>query len=259
MYAPISSTAHRRGAIGTLAAVGLGVAAGAARSQGLQPSGAGHIVLLGDSSFDNKAYVGGEPDVLTHLRGQLPHRWRATLAAVDGAVASELGRQLTQVPADATHLVISVGGNDALRREGVLGEVARSVGEGLAKLADVRERFRQDYAAMLGAVLARGLPTALCTIYDPRFTEPLRQKLGLTGLALFNDVIIRAAFARGLPLLDLRLICDEDADFANPIEPSGQGGGKIAAAMMQLLSEHDFRWRRSEVFVGAPGGARPPP
>ena len=37
------------------------------------------------------------------------------------------------------------------------------------------------------------------------------------------------AFARRLPMVDLRLICDEDADYANPIEPSVQSGRKIAA------------------------------
>ena len=164
-------------------------------------------------------------------------------------VASDVQSQLTRVPADATHLVVSVGGNDALRREGVFGEPARSVGEGAAKLAEVRERFRQDHGAMLGAILGRRLPTALCTVYDPRFTDPLRQRLGMAGLALFNDVILRAVFAQGLPVLDLRLVCDEGADFANPIEPSGQGGGKIAAAVVQLLSKHDFGRRRSEVFT----------
>ena len=254
MHTSIFSAALRRDAIGALAAAGVGVVAGPTRSQAHRPHGAGHVVLLGDSSFDNKAYVGGRPDVLTHLRGQLPHPWRATLAAVDGTVAADVQGQLARVPADATHLVISVGGNDGLRREGVFGEAARSVGEGAAKLAEVRERFRQDYGAMLGAVLGRGLPTALCTIYDPRFTDPLRQRLGVTGLALFNDVILRAAFAQGLPALDLRLICDEDADFANPIEPSGQGGGKIAAAVVRLLSEHDFGKRRSAVFAGRPRG-----
>jgi hypothetical protein len=51
---------------------------------------------------------------------------------------------------------------------------------------------------------------------------------------LFNDAITRAAFSRALPLIDLRLICDEPADYANPIEPSEQGGDKIAAAIAQL-------------------------
>jgi lysophospholipase L1-like esterase len=258
MQNPPPATPHRRDAIGTLAAMGLGAAAGPGPAQAAQATraaqagGAGHVVLLGDSSLDNKAYVGTAPDVVAHLRRRLPSPWQATLAAVDGAVAADLRRQADRLPADATHLVVSVGGNDALRREGVFREPARSVGEGLARLAEAREQFRQDYAAMLGTVLARGLPTALCTIYDPRFPDPLRQRLGIAGLALFNDVIIRAAFARGLPLLDLRLICDEDADFANPIEPSGQGGGKIAAAVQQLLLEHDFGRRRAAAFTGGP-------
>jgi lysophospholipase L1-like esterase len=254
MQNPLPSPPHRRDAIGTLAAMGLGVAAGPGPAQGAQQAAqaTGHVVLLGDSSLDNKAYVGAAPDVVAHLRGRLPPPWQATLAAVDGAVAADLQRQAARLPADATHLVVSVGGNDALRREGLFREPARSVGEGLARLAEAREQFRQDYAAMLDAVLARGLPTALCTIYDPRFPDPQRQRLAITGLALFNDVIIRAVFARGLPLLDLRLICDEDADFDNPIEPSGQGGGKIAAAVQQLLLEHDFGRRRAAAFTGGP-------
>ncbi|HEX8687376.1 MAG TPA: hypothetical protein VF654_12790, partial [Pyrinomonadaceae bacterium] len=65
----------------------------------------------------------------------------------------------------------------------------------------------------------------------------------------FNDAIIRAAFEAGAPLLDLRLICDEDADYANPIEPSEAGGAKIADAILRLLSGHDFGKRRTEVFV----------
>ncbi|MFC7737653.1 SGNH/GDSL hydrolase family protein [Roseomonas sp. GCM10028921] len=209
-------------------------------------------MLLGDSSLDNQAYVGGRPDVVAHLRERLSFPWRATLAAVDGAVSRDVPRQLAHLPDDATHLVVSVGGNDGLRRESIFREPAVSIGEGAARLAALREQFRQDYEAMLDAVLARGLPVALCTIYDPRFTDPLRQKLAVAGLALFNDVILRAAFEQGLPAIDLRLVCGDDADFANPIEPSDQGGGKIAAAIAQVLSEHDFRRRRPEVFTGGP-------
>ena len=45
-----------------------------------------HVVLIGDSIFDNGAYVAGGPDVVTQLRERLPQGWRATLGAVDGAV-----------------------------------------------------------------------------------------------------------------------------------------------------------------------------
>lgn len=202
-----------------------------------------HVVLLGDSIFDNAAYVGGGPDVVSQLRERLPAGWRATLRARDGAVAADVPYQLDHLPSDASHLVVSVGGNDALRHAFLLEERARSVAEAVGRLADTRETFARDYRATLAAVLSRGLPTAVCTIYDGRFPDPRRQRLTVTGLAIFNDVITREAFAHGLPLLDLRLICAEDADYANPIEPSVRGGAKIAAAIAGLL-------------VGSPGAGR---
>ena len=65
---------------------------------------------------------------------------------------------------------------------------------------------------------------------------------------LFNDCITREAFAGGLSLIDLRLICDRDEDFANPIEPSVRGGAKIAAAIAALVTGHGGR-QSSEVFA----------
>ncbi len=36
-----------------------------------------HIVLLGDSIFDNAAYTGGAPDVVRQVRQRLPHGLKA--------------------------------------------------------------------------------------------------------------------------------------------------------------------------------------
>ena len=75
-----------------------------------------HIVLLGDSIFDNGAYVRrGEPDVVRQLRDKLPAGAKATLAAVDGATTAGVARQLERLPADATHLVVSAGNPRASR------------------------------------------------------------------------------------------------------------------------------------------------
>lgn len=194
-----------------------------------------HVVLLGDSIFDNAAYVRGGPDVVRQLQDRLPTGSRASLLAVDGAVARGVARQLERLPADATHLVVSAGGNDALGASGVLREGVRSVAEAVTRLAAIGEEFARSYAAMLDEVLARGLPTAVCTVYDANYPEP-EGRITVTALAVFNDVITRAAFARGLPLIDLRLICDEPGDYANPIEPSVQGGAKIADAIAQTVS-----------------------
>ncbi len=208
-----------------------------------------HIVLLGDSIFDNGAYVAGGPDVVQQVRARLPEGWRATLLAVDGAVTSGVERQLAGLPADATDLVVSVGGNDALGQAHLLDEGARSMAEAVAKLAGIRERFEQGYRAMLDGVLARGLPKAVCTIYDGRFPDPARQRLVVTALAIFNDVITRAAFAHGAALIDLRLICDSAEDYANPIEPSVRGGEKVAAAIAGLVAGPDPPGLRSTVVA----------
>jgi lysophospholipase L1-like esterase len=208
-----------------------------------------HIVLLGDSVFDNAAYVAGGPDVVRQVQARAPAGWRAMLRAVDGAVTRGVARQLEHIPRGATHLVVSVGGNDALGHIGVLDDAANSIASALTRLAAIADGFAQDYRAMLQAVLGMALPTALCTIYQPRFPDAGMRRLAGTGLTIFNDVIVREAVARGLPLIDLRFVCDRDEDFANPIEPSVQGGEKIAAAVVRLVAEHDFGRRRTEVFA----------
>jgi hypothetical protein len=102
---------------------------------------------------------------------------------------------------------------------------------------------------MLKIALSRDLPTAVCTIYDPNFSDALMQKIATAALRAFNDAIIRQAVAHGLPFLDLRLICSERADYANEIEPSVEGGRKIAARIVELLEKHDFSRRRTEAYA----------
>ncbi|MBL0402483.1 SGNH/GDSL hydrolase family protein [Microvirga aerilata] len=208
-----------------------------------------HVVLLGDSIFDNGAYVRrGEPDVVTQVQAKLPGGAKASLCAVDGAVTAGVERQLARLPSDATHLVVSVGGNDALRSSGLLREQARSVAEVIAKFAAVQDEFARNYRAMLDAVLERRLPTAVCTIYDARFPDPQEQRLVVTALSIFNDVITREAFARRLHLIDLRLICNEPDDYANPIEPSAKGGEKIAGVIAQVAAGNTI-FPRSQVYA----------
>ena len=207
-----------------------------------------HIVLLGDSVFDNAAYVADGPDVIEQVRERLPAGWRATLRAVDGSLIGSVEWQLDVLPPDASQLAISVGGNDALRHAGVLDENTRSMADALDRLAGIRDQFAQEYAAMLDGVLGRGLPTAVCTIYEPRFPDLRQRRLAATGLMVLNDCITREAFARGLSLIDLRLICDRDEDFANPIEPSVRGGAKIAAAIAALVTDQGGT-QPSEVFA----------
>lgn len=73
-----------------------------------------HIVLLGDSILDNRAYTEGGPDVVSQVQELLPLGSHATLLAVDGSTTEDIPSQVQHIPSDATHLVLSVGGNDAI-------------------------------------------------------------------------------------------------------------------------------------------------
>ena len=185
--------------------------------------------------IDNKAYVGGGPDATEQLGNLVPREWKITRLALDGAVSSGVLGQLERLPRDTTHIVISAGGNDALGRSSVLDETANSVASALVRLAAIQDGFRTDYAAMMDAAARHKLPTAVCTVYDPRYPEPLRKRLSSLALSVINDVITREAFARDMTLMDLRVMFSEDGDFANPIEPSVQGGMKLARGIQRFV------------------------
>jgi hypothetical protein len=193
-----------------------------------------HVVLLGDSIFDNAAYTGREPDVINHLRRLLPNGWQATLCAVDGATASGLGGQLRRLPADASRLVVAVGGNDALGNIDLLSMRVSSSAEALAAFATRLAQFERLYRDAIRQLVAVGRPAMVCTIYNGALPGE-EGRLARLGLALFNDVILRTAFDERLDVIELRAVCNEACDYANPIEPSGEGGRKIALAIANAL------------------------
>jgi len=147
----------------------------------------------------------------------------------------EVTRQLMLLPSDASHLVLSTGGNDALSDVGVLTERATTVAEALWKVAQIGERFERRYREMLRSVRARKLPTTVCTIYNGNFRDPHLQVVAATALSVFNDAIIRVAWAARTPIIDLRVVCSEPEDYANEIEPSARGSEKIAEEILRAV------------------------
>jgi hypothetical protein len=194
----------------------------------------GHIVLLGDSIFDNGAYTAGEPNVVGHLKSLLPGTWRASLCAVDGTRVSGLRNQLARVPSGATHLVIAIGGNDALGNMDLLSTPVASTAAALALFDQRISDFEAEYRAAITTVLQLHLPVTLCTIYNGNL-ERSQARNARVALMMFNDVIMRTAFENSVDLIDLRLVCSEPSDYANPIEPSGAGGRKIAQAIVAAV------------------------
>ena len=216
-----------------------------------------HIVLLGDSIFDNGSYVGyNELDVPNQLKSLVNNDCKVTNLAVDGHVTSHIVTQLNNLPSDATHLFVSVGGNDALGHLPIFNETVDTIGDALQKIYLIGENFQKAYSGMLDSVLVHKLPTTVCSVYYPRFiaqslnrvqlylpqqvnAEQLQQR-AVAAESIFNDIIMFEVFKRNLPLIDLRVLCNKDEDYANPIEPSCIGGLKIANKIKEITMKHDF-------------------
>jgi GDSL-like lipase/acylhydrolase family protein len=195
-----------------------------------------HLVLLGDSIFDNLAYTSGGPDVISQVRRLLPAGWQASLLAVDGATTDDIPRQLVRLPRDASHLVLSAGGNDALLSSGLLDSAVHHVAQAVNSLADLSQEFEKKYRHAVAACLQPRLPLILCTVYNGNFPNVDFQRLASTALMVFNDVILRVGIEFGLKMIDLRFVCSSPEDYANPIEPSSVGGAKIARCMVSSVS-----------------------
>lgn len=208
-----------------------------------------HLVLLGDSVLDNGAYTAGGPAVIAQVRQRLPAGWSASLSAVDGSTTEDIPNQLATLPAGATHLLLSVGGNDAILRAEIVESPVASSGEALLMLADAVQAFEAAYRHAVQACLAHRLPLVVCTVYHGNFPEPTYQRRVGVALTAFNDVVVRAAIDNRLKVIDLRRVCNAPDDYANPIEPSSVGGTKIAEAIVRAVTEAPHTGRGAQVVA----------
>jgi len=225
-----------------------------------------HIVLLGDSIFDNSSYVNlGELDVPNQLRSLVGQNCKVTNLAVDGHLIRHVKNQLNNLPSDVTHLFVSVGGNDGLGHLSIFHTHVNTIGESLQQMYRIGDNFKKRYSEMVDLVLSYNLPTTFCSIYYPRFDARSLdrvqdymsvlsngreiQEMVMAAETIFNDIITYEIFKRKIPLIDLRVLCDDDEDFANPIEPSCIGGMKIAKTINTIANVHSFDSNASGVYV----------
>lgn len=194
-----------------------------------------NLVLLGDSIFDNASYVSQGDDVCSRLAKLLPSDWRLTLVAEDGATTEDIENQLNRLPSPTTHLLLSIGGNDALLNSHIAAAPVDSAFEAFDLLFNVTRQFAANYRRVLRKCLAIGRPLAICTIYDGSFEEETAKRSAAIALAAFNDVIVREAAAHQLPVLDLRFVCTKPEHFTNSIEPSSRGSVEIAEAIAKAV------------------------
>ncbi len=189
--------------------------------------------LYGDSVIDNYQYVEiDERSVLAHLKFQRP-TWEFGHFAIDGHtsvdVVQEQLKTKTNVPS-----VLSVGGNDLLRRMELLTSSRQMTGlDVLEALREILIGLGERIKTIIGRLTG---PSLVCTIYNPDFLRdeylsPFQRSAELV-ISAANDIIQREALLAGKEILELRDIFSQSTDFANPIEPSDKGGLKLANAIV---------------------------
>jgi hypothetical protein len=148
-----------------------------------------HLVLLGDSILDNGAYLNGGPAVIAHVQRRLPDGWRASLSAEDHAMTDDIPQQLETLPPEATHLLLSVGGNDALLHEDILETPVTSSREARLRLSEMAREFEATDRRAVHACLGCHRPLLVCDTPDDD-ANPLEPSV--SGGAKIAQAIVRA-------------------------------------------------------------------
>lgn len=205
-----------------------------------------HVVLIGDGLGGLARPKERSPG---ELEGKLmPGRrdaWKLTVLPADQILAPS---PLSEFPADATHIVISIEGNHAIQDSGLLAGKPGSMEEGLARLSYAADQFEDKVEALIRAAQETRLPTVICSMWPPRYPEPTRQRAAVAALGIFNSRILRRAVDARISLVDLRRVCTEQGDYADQTMLSRMGLQKAANVISRAFFEVSRRGPGTEVF-----------
>jgi hypothetical protein len=129
-----------------------------------------------------------------------------------------------------------VGGNNALENVDLLNRRVETAGHGLALLGRVVEEFADVYGDLLDRLKEELSWLQICTVYNGNFGA--EAPIVSAAIRLFNDAIQRAANQRGLPVVELRDLLNRPEHYANPIEPSVEGGRILAEEILRRAREN---------------------
>ena len=225
------------------------------------------ILLLGDSIIDNKSYVlSNELDVTEHLKGLFSDDINTKVEnhAVDGDTMYDLEKDQLGLNklSDASHIIVSIGGNDLLQNISFLqttSELSKVMGKGamIGKWGvkelnpsrnkvfeetyfEIIEPFKKQYETIVANLSNHRANLLLCTVYEGDLVDSDEfsdvNNSSKTMVSIFNDIVYRTANKYGADVLELRDIFVRPEDYANPIEPSHIGGGKLAEAIYDWIN-----------------------
>lgn len=217
-----------------------------------------HIVLLGDSTLDNGRYLNvafGELSVEKQLAKKCAEKdWELTVLAQDGSLLEDvIARQIPQIPASATHLVLSASGNNLLsllnqmvRARFSLSSMYGSIWEGMKRVADL-------YRELIAALCGLGCHVAVCTVYRPNFNHMFFKSLATFSLGMHNTRLSAISEEFDCSVIDLANLLEGQEDFANPLELNTRGGAKVVQNVSCFVVDHPVmamqRYRRNEKII----------
>ena len=224
------------------------------------------IYLLGDSIIDNGAYVGiDEKDVESHLNSMYKEDPKVNInnRAVDGHTMRDLlDTQLSDAGLnEATHIVMSIGGNDLLQNisflqmtsklSEVMNKDARIGKWGVRELNPSRNKvfeetyfeiikpFNSLYETIVEKLSNYRAKLLLCTVYEGDLfgSDEFKNVFysSKTMVSIFNDLVYKSSSKFKTDVLELRNIFVSSEDYANPIEPSHIGGEKLAKSIVEWV------------------------
>lgn len=176
-----------------------------------------HIVLLGDSIFQNNNYVPKSKSVEYLLKEKLSIP--SLVLAQDNAIIYDIPKQYNSMPlnlnAKTTNLYISIGGNDLLN----LYEHNNTNNSKLFNM--VWEIYKKTILMLIDSTQCNIILTDIYFITDPNYSKyiPMIKK--------WNSNLYQFAGQHKLNVFKISKILTQPKDFTNSIEPSVIGGNKM--------------------------------
>ena len=205
-----------------------------------------HVVLLGDALLDAYGSIDKSPGKFEEaLLPGTRDQWKISVVSV--AEIERAGPALV-LPKNATHAIIFIEGNYAIEQSGLLHSRPDACAQTLEQLALAADEFERTLERLIHVAKAARLVIMVCTMFQPHYKDPLRQRTASAALAVFNDRVTKRAAEARVAVIDLRLICNDPEDYDKPTQLSKSGLQKAANVIRFAMFELDAGARRSEVF-----------
>ena len=181
------------------------------------------VYCVGDSMLNNAIYVEANQSVLFHLRNESQYKF--VMLARDNARISDAFHQIDRIPekeqekeeASEMVIVLSVGGNDLLAEDG-----------------DPRETF-QHWLELVKSIrirFGRSVRILVLGLYFPKSKQRFFDRIRQWNAWLLQNVDTSGAYN----VIETSNVITETKDICYKIEPSEQGGAKIADLIKSNLA-----------------------